>query len=68
VLIVDDDNMNIEVIKAMLDSLNVISDTALSGNAALSLIELRLEAVYRGEAPMYKLILLDYSMPEMDGP
>ena len=68
VLIVDDDQMNIEVIKAMLEDQDVVTDTALSGNAALALVEKRLEAVYRGEAPMYKLILLDYSMPEMDGP
>ena len=46
----------------------MITDSALSGNTALSLMEKRLEVVYRGEAPMYKLILLDYSMPEMDGP
>ena len=60
--------MNIEVIKAMLEDQDVVTDTALSGNAALALIEKRLEAVNRGEASMYKLILLDYSMPEMDGP
>jgi two-component system sensor histidine kinase BarA len=68
VLIVDDDQMNIEVMDAMLESLDVITDTAISGNAAILLIEQRIEAFYRSEAPMYKLILLDYSMPEMDGP
>jgi len=32
------------------------------------MIQERLELTYRGEASMYRLILLDYSMPEMDGP
>ena len=46
----------------------VKSDAALEGREALNLIQTRLELVYRGEASMYKVILLDYSMPEMDGP
>lgn len=35
---------------------------------ALKLIQNRLELVYAGRANMYKVICLDYSMPEMDGP
>ena len=44
------------------------SDTALSGSIALKLIEERLNKVLRGQALMYKFILVYYSMPEMDGP
>ena len=44
------------------------SDTALSGSIALELIKERLEKVLQGQASMYKFILMDYSMPEMDGP
>jgi CheY-like chemotaxis protein len=68
VLLVDDEQMNIEVIKAMLDEQGIAADVALSGSIALSLLEQRCEEVYMGGAPMYKLVLLDYSMPDMDGP
>ena len=44
------------------------SDTALSGSIALELIKERLNKVLQGQAIMYKFILMDYSMPEMDGP
>ena len=43
-------------------------DTALSGCVALELIKKRLNLVLQGRAIMYKFILMDYSMPEMDGP
>ena len=32
------------------------------------MLQTRIENIYRGEAQMYQIILLDYSMPEMDGP
>ena len=44
------------------------SDTALSGPIALELIKERLNKVLQGQAVMYKFILMDYSMPEMNGP
>ena len=44
------------------------SDTALSGYIAIELIKERLNKVLKEEAFMYKFILMDYSMPEMDGP
>ena len=56
--------MNIEVLKTMLESENVACDIAMSGKQALELFEGRLTE----ERCSYKLILLDYSMPEMDGP
>ena len=69
VLIVDDDLMNIEVISAMLKSRAIKSDSALNGNEAIKLVQSRIEQVHRGQmASMYKVILLDYSMPGMDGP
>lgn len=52
----------------MLQTHNVSSDSATRGSQALKLISNRLEQVYAGRAKMYKVILLDYSMPEMDGP
>ena len=69
VLIVDDDLMNIEVISAMLKSRAIKSDSALNGNEAIKLVQSRIEKVQCGQiASNYKVILLDYSMPEMDGP
>ena len=61
--------MNLEVHKAMILSMKHLnSDTALSGSIALELIKVRLNKVLQGQASMYKFILMDYSMPEMDGP
>lgn len=44
------------------------SDFALNSSDGLTLIETRLNEVLEGRASMYKLILLDYSVDEMDGP
>ena len=68
VLIVDDEPMNILLMKSMLEDRGIMSDIAISGSAALSLVEDRIKHVIEGKAVMYRLILLDYSMPEMDGP
>ena len=40
----------------------------MSGPKALSLLEERVIEVKNGLKQMYKLVLLDFSMPEMDGP
>lgn len=68
ILIVDDDPMNVEVLKAMLYEKNIPSDTVLNGKDAMMLVRERLKLVRANQAPMYKVILLDYSMPDMDGP
>lgn len=52
----------------MLRSNGFSCDTAESGREGINLILERLDQLYSGGAKMYKLILLDYSMPEMDGP
>ena len=39
----------------------------MSGKQALQLIDQRIEEVKTGKAEMYNLVLLDYSMPEMNG-
>ena len=44
------------------------SDHALNSSDGLTLIETRLKEVLEGRASMYKLILLDFSIDEMDGP
>ena len=68
VLIIDDELINLEVMSGMLESRNIKSEQATSGPHALALIQQRVQYVTEGKTDMYKLFLLDYSMPEMDGP
>ena len=57
ILVVDDVDMNIQVVKGMLKRTNAVTDTAFSGEECL-------EKVSRER---YDLIFLDHMMPEMDG-
>ena len=69
VLIVDDTQFNIEMVQMQLQAAGVESDAAPGGQEALDLINTRLEECYKDSGvKMYKVILLDYSMPKMDGP
>ena len=69
ILIVDDEAMNREVLNAMLVELGYTNnDQAYSGNGALQKIYERFELVRVSQARMYQVILLDYSMPDLDGP
>ena len=54
----------------MLNNNKCQTDSALGGLEALQKIKNRLELCLEQDSPknMYRLILLDYSMPEMDGP
>ena len=56
--------MNLISIENALDELRLNSDCAFNGRVAIKHVLKRLKL----EKPMYKLILLDYSMPGMDGP
>ena len=57
VLIVDDTEMNLEVVKGLLAQTRLVADTALSGAEALKLIEVN----------VYDVLLFDHLMPEMNG-
>ena len=63
VLVVDDCNFNLCAVESLLLQFDVICDTCNDGMEAIDLVKARLES---GEA-MYKLILMDYSMPVCDG-
>jgi CheY-like chemotaxis protein len=62
VLIVDDNEINCDVLQCQLDSWNVSSDSALSGEQALEMLRAATES---GNA--YDLAILDRMMPGMDG-
>jgi signal transduction histidine kinase len=58
ILIVDDDDINVFLAQQMLEKLGIESSTANSGKQALQLM---------AENPHFDLIMMDVSMPEMDG-
>ena len=68
ILIVDDEILNIEVIGLLLLGKKIVTDSALSGKEALEKIKERAKFVKDGTGEMFKIILLDYCMPEIDGP
>ena len=52
----------------MLTEIGVKTEIANGGAAALDAITKRAQQVVEQGLEMYRLILLDYSMPEIDGP
>lgn len=57
ILVVDDVEMNLEVIKGLLKNTKIQIDTATSGAQCLEMIQ----------AKRYHIIFMDHMMPEMDG-
>ncbi|ULC59149.1 ATP-binding protein [Flaviramulus sp. BrNp1-15] len=57
VLVVDDNNLNIIVLKKFLEDIGITPDTALNGKIALE----------KFKEKTYQLIFMDIHMPEMDG-
>ena len=69
VLIIDDDAMTIGVFQAMLGEAGLLSDKAMSGNQALKVIRQRIKKSKKNKnILMYKLLLIDFSMPDATGP
>ena len=66
-LVVDDENMNVFSMREQLKILSISSDTTMISTKALLFFQHRVEKAVRGTAEMYKLLLIDYSMPDMDG-
>ena len=62
VLIVDDDPIALEHGKMILEEAGIAADTCTSGAEALNMIE-----IHHAKKDPYKLILIDWKMPEEDG-
>ena len=62
ILIIDDDPVDCEHGKLVLEKNGIIADTALSGSEGIEKIKLM-----RGRGNPYRLILIDWKMPELDG-
>ena len=65
ILIADDCPFNIVALQSLLLQFNLTSDIATNGLEATQQVKDRHKATHK---PMYKLILMDFSMPECDGP
>ena len=62
VLVIDDDEVALDHAKLVLSKAGINAETAFSGAEALEMVKLR----YARREP-YKLIIVDWQMPEMDG-
>ena len=62
ILIIDDEPIDAEHAKIVLDEAGIQADTCYSGQEALHLLE-----VHHTKHEPYHLVLLDWKMPEMDG-
>ncbi len=62
VLVVDDEEIDAEHARIVLDEAGIMADTCQSGKEALHMLEIK----HIKQQP-YNLVLLDWKMPEMDG-
>ena len=62
VLVIDDDEVALDHAKLVLSKAGIKADTALSGFEAVEMVKLR-----HARRDPYKLIIVDWQMPEMDG-
>ena len=56
--------MNLMAMQAMFNTYDAGTETALGGNEAIQMIQQRINQAH----PMFKIIMLDYDMPDLDGP
>ena len=67
ILAVDDSTFNLEALQLILNiHFKVECETAVSGRKSLAMVDERLKSTFKGHLP-YKLIFMDYSMPQMNG-
>ena len=64
----DDEPTNIEILSILLKLKNLGSNYAACGQEALQVLKERIAKVKQNKLEMFKIIFLDFSMPDMDGP
>lgn len=67
ILVVDDDIFNIDAIKLVLKKLGYTCDQAYNGKQAIEFVLQRKDGLCNFRCTQYKLIIMDCSMPIMDG-
>ena len=68
ILVIDDNPFCLGVIEIMIKEwFGIRIDRALSGNQGLNHVQSRFTSYVEDKVPMYKLIIIDYSMPTMCG-
>ena len=65
-LVVDDESMNVFFMRNQLRMIGISYDSTMVATKAVKLVEDRIAKVAEGTAQMYKLLLIDYSMPDLD--
>lgn len=64
VLVVDDKDINREIVRAILEDNNLITEEAEDGDVAVAMVK---NALDRGDFSYFDLILMDIQMPRMNG-
>ena len=64
ILVVDDCQLNVVALSSLLQQFNCTSEFSNDGREAIEQVKARLDSKHQ----LYKLIMMDYSMPICDGP
>ena len=66
-LVVDDEDINVIVVRNQVEQLGLGCDSTIHSTKVEEIVQNRIQKVKSGKAKMYRLLLFDYSMPEIDG-
>lgn len=66
-MVVDDEYMNVFCMSEQLKSFRISSDTTMVSTKAVDIVKERIAKTNQGITSMYKIMLIDYCMPDLDG-
>ena len=66
-LVIDDEIMNAFIMRQQVEALGLGCDSTINSTLALILVKERVDKAILGKALPYTLLLIDYSMPNIDG-